>query len=165
MQAKVILLVCVALILSACTKTSEDKVTEAFKEYVKTDFGNPKDFIEITQFVQTDTLSSRYYYDLICGLDSLPWLLSAKQQLTLERLKQRLESDSTFFVQHEIKVRIKNGKGGKEVRKFFVVEKEDGKWSVQDHELMPNELPPLFEKTLSFMAEVTDVLKILNGNY
>ena len=110
MKTKAILLVCAALIMSACEKTSENKVTEAFKEYVKTDFGNPSDFIEITKFDKKDTISNEWVMGYLNKLDSLDWVLNEKQKKQLTWLKHKNSENSTFIVQHKIKVRVKSGK-------------------------------------------------------
>lgn len=165
MKAKVILLVVIAaLIMSACAKTSEDKVTEAFKEYVKTDFGNPSDFIEITKFDKKDTISNEWVMGYLNKLDSLDWALSEKQKKQLAWLKYKNSENNTFIVQHKIKVRVKSGRESQEVRDFYVIEK-NGEYSVQDHELRGDEMPDEIVDALNLLKGVTEVLKIINGSY
>jgi len=164
MKAKAILLVIAALIVSACAKTSEDKVTEAFKEYVKTDFGNPSDFIEITKFDKKDTISNEWVMGYLNKLDSLEWALSEKQKKQLAWLKHKNSENNTFIVQHKIKVRVKSGEESQEVRDFYVIEK-NGEYSVQDHELRGDEMPDEIVDALNLLKGVTEVLKIINGSY
>lgn len=161
MKAKAILLVIAALIMSACTKTSEDKVTEAFKEYVKTDFGNPEYFIEITQIGTKDTISSENMKDYLSNLDSISWVLSKRQLAEAERLKRKLDEDSIFFVQHEVKARIMTGKDSKEVRSYYVIEM-NGKFTVQDHAMTTDEAPKVFYDVLKLVNDVTIRLKRIN---
>lgn len=164
MKTKAILLVIAALIMSACAKTSEDKVTEAFKEYVKTDFGNPSDFIEITKFDKKDTISNEWVMGYLNKLDSLDWALSEKQKKQLAWLKHKNSENNTFIVQHKIKVRVKSGKDSQEVRDYYVIEKNGG-YSVQDHELRGDEMPDEIVDALNLLKGVTEVLKIINGSY
>lgn len=164
MKTKAILLVIAALIMSACAKTSEDKVTEAFKEYVKTDFGNPSDFIEITKFDKKDTISNEWVMGYLNKLDSLDWALSEKQKKQLAWLKHKNSENNTFIVQHKIKVRVKSGKESQEVRDYYVIEK-NGEYSVQDHELRGDEMPDEIVDALNLLKGVTEVLKIINGSY
>lgn len=164
MKTKAILLVIAALIMSACTKTSEDKVTEAFKEYVKTDFGNPSDFIEITKFDKKDTISNEWVMGYLNKLDSLEWALNDSQKKQLAWLKYKNSENNTFIVQHKIKVRVKSGKDSQEVRDFYVIEK-NGEYSVQDHELRGDEMPDEIVDALNLLKGVTEFLKIINGSY
>ena len=164
MKTKAILLVIAALIMSACEKTSENKVTEAFKEYVKTDFGNPSDFIEITKFDKKDTISNEWVMGYLNKLDSLEWALNDNQKKQLAWLKHKNSENNTFIVQHKIKVRVKSGKESQEVRDFYVIEK-NGEYSVQDHELRGDEMPDEIVDALNLLKGVTEVLKIINGSY
>lgn len=164
MKTKTILLVIAALIMSACAKTSEDKVTEAFKEYVKTDFGNPSDFIEITKFDKKDTISNEWVMGYLNKLDSLDWALSEKQKKQLAWLKHKNSENNTFIVQHKIKVRVKSGEDSQEVRDYYVIEK-NGEYSVQDHELRGDEMPDEIVDALNLLKGVTEFLKIINGSY
>lgn len=164
MKTKAILLVIAALIMSACAKTSEDKVTEAFKEYVKTDFGNPSDFIEITKFDKKDTISNEWVMGYLNKLDSLEWALSEKQKKQLAWLKHKNSENNTFIVQHKIKVRVKSGKDSQKVVDYYVIEK-NGEYSVQDHELRGDEMPDEIVDALNLLKGVTEVLKIINGSY
>lgn len=47
-----------AIIISCKNQSSEDKIKVAFKEYVKTDFGDPANFLEITNILVVDTFST-----------------------------------------------------------------------------------------------------------
>lgn len=165
MKAKVFLLVVIAaLIMSACAKTSENKVTEAFMEYVKTDFDNPSDFIEITKFDKKDTISNEWVMGYLNKLDSLDWALSEKQKKQLAWLKHKNSENNTFIVQHKIKVRVKSGKDGYDVVNYYVIEK-NGEYSVQDHELRDGEMPDEIVDAIMLLKEVTATLKIINGSY
>lgn len=165
MKTKAFLLVMIAaLIMSACAKTSEDRVTEAFKEYVKTDFGNPSDFIEITKFDKKDTISNEWVMGYLNKLDSLEWALNDNQKKQLAWLKHKNSENNTFIVQHKIKVRVKSGKDSQEVRDFYVIEK-NGEYSVQDHELQEDEMPDEIVDAILLLNDVTKVLKIINGSY
>ena len=165
MKTKAFLLVVIAaLIMSACEQKSEDKVTEVFKEYVKTDFGNPSDFIEITKFDKKDTISNEWVMDYLVKLDSLDWALNENQKKQLAWLKHKNSENNTFIVQHKIKVRVKSGKESQEVVDYYVIEK-NGEYSVQDHELQEDEMPDEIVDAILLLNDVTKVLKIINGSY
>lgn len=161
MKTKVFLLAFAALIIVGCAKTNDDKVTEAFKEYVKTDFGNPEYFIEITQIGTKDTLSSENMKDYLSNLDTISWALSKRQLAEAELLKRKLDEDSIFFVQHEVKARIMTGKDRKEVRSYYVIEM-NGQFTVQDHAMTNDEAPKVFYDVLKLVNDVTIRLKRIN---
>lgn len=161
MKTKVFLLALAALIIVGCAKTNEDKVTEAFKEYVKTDFGNPEYFIEITQIGTKDTISSENMKEYLSNLDTISWALSKRQLAEAELLKRKLDEDSIFFVQHEVKARIMTGKDSKEVRSYYVIEM-NGKFTVQDHAMTNDEAPKVFYDVLKLVNDVTIRLKRIN---
>ena len=155
MRTKAFLLVVIAaLIMSACTKTSEDKVTEAFKEYVKTDFGNPSDFIKITRIEKQDTLDMKSIRKNIIILDSAEFVMSPAQKIELRLIKEKANEDSIFIVQHELKVRVKSEDGEQEVKSYFVIENK-GEYTVQDHPLRKDEAPKIFGDILDLLNEVT----------
>ena len=166
MKTKAILLVFAAMTIAmaACNGSSDDKVVKAFKEYVKTDFGNPSDFIEITKFDKKDTISNGWVMGYLNKLDSLEWALNDNQKKQLAWLKHKNSENNTFIVQHKIKVRVKSGKESQEVRDFYVIEK-NGEYSVQDHELRGDEMPDEIVDALNLMREVAEVLKIINESY
>ncbi len=152
MKAKVILFVITAMIMAACSKTSEDKVTEVFKEYVKTDFGNPDDFIEITKIEKPDTIDVDRALSLTTGIDSILWVFPEKEQKNYEYRKQQLIEDNPCVVIYKLNVRIAVG-DDKVMRNYWVVE-QDGEMKVQDEEPTIDQMPysfAEFSKTLSEM--------------
>lgn len=164
MKAKAFLLVIAALIMSACELQKENRVKRVFREYVRTDFNNPSDFIEITKFDKKDTISNEWVMGYLNKLDSLDWALSEKQKKQLAWLKHKNSENNTFIVQHKIKVRVKSGKESQEVRDYYVIEK-NGEYSVQDHELRDGEMPDEIVDAIMLLKEVTATLKIINGSY
>lgn len=163
MRTKTILLVFAAMTIAmaACNGSSDDKVVKAFKEYVKTDFGNPEYFIEITQIGTKDTISSENMKEYLSNLDTISWALSKRQLAEAELLKRKLDEDSIFFVQHEVKARIMTGKDSKEVRSYYVIEM-NGKFTVQDHAMTNDEAPEIFYDVLKLVNDVTIRLKRIN---
>ena len=184
MRTKLFLIACAAIIICATSckeEKSKGRIEDAFMEYVKTDFGNPSDFIEITKFDKKDTISNEWVMgylnkldsltisnEWVMGylnkLDSLEWALSEKQKKQLAWLKHKNSENNTFIVQHKIKVRVKSGKDNREVIDYYVIEK-NGEYTVQDHELRGDEMPDEIVDALNLLKGVTEVLKIINGSY
>ena len=167
MRTKLFLIACAAIVICATSckeEKSKGRIEDAFMEYVKTDFGNPSDFIEITKFDKKDTISNEWVMGYLNKLDSLEWALSEKQKKQLAWLKHKNSENNTFIVQHKIKVRVKSGKDNREVIDYYVIEK-NGEYTVQDHELRGDEMPDEIVDALNLLKGVTEVLKIINGSY
>ena len=167
MRTKLFLIACAAIVIcttSCKEEKSKGRIEDAFMEYVKTDFGNTSDFIEITKFDKKDTISNEWVMGYLNKLDSLEWALSEKQKKQLAWLKHKNSENNTFIVQHKIKVRVKSGKDNREVIDYYVIEK-NGEYTVQDHELRGDEMPDEIVDALNLLKGVTEVLKIINGSY
>ena len=52
---KVLIILALAMTIVSCQPNDNKEIRKAFKEYVRTDFDNPKDFIEITKIEIEDT--------------------------------------------------------------------------------------------------------------
>lgn len=162
MKAKLILLVIAALIMSACAKTSEDKVTEAFMEYVRTDFDNPNNFIEITKIEKPDTFDVKKAMSYSEAIDSVLWVFPKSIRKKYEYRKQQLIEESPCVIIHKLNVRVKFGKG-KVVNKYWVVE-QDGEMKVQSREPKLEEMPHSFSEYSKIVAEMYTVfLKAVGG--
>ena len=111
-----------ALIMSACDRTKEDKVTEAFKEYVKTDFSDPDDFIEITKIDNTDTLNVERALELSTTLDSIKHLFPDNIREKYEYRRKKLIEDDPCVIVHPIKVRTRGEGESKVIREYWVIE-------------------------------------------
>lgn len=167
MRTKIMAFVLTILLVSSCSKekVQEDKVIDTFIEYVKTDFGNPKDFVEITKIEDRDTFSSQNTLARLSQMDSLEWAMTPKQQKQFVILKHVLGSDSIFIVQHHLKVRVRaEEKGEMEVKDYYVIER-NGEYTVQEHALKTEEVPPAFTDALMLIGSVTETLKIIFGEY
>lgn len=154
MKTKAILLVIAALIMSACELPKENKVERVFREYVRTDFNNPSDFIKITRIEKQDTLDMKSIRKNIIILDSAEFVMSPAQKIELRLIKEKANEDSIFIVQHELKVRVKSEDGEQEVKSYFVIENK-GEYTVQDHPLRKDEAPKIFGDILDLLNEVT----------
>lgn len=155
MKAKVILLAIVSLAVLACSKTSEDKVAEAFMEYVKTDFDNPSDFIEIAKIEKPDTFDVKKAMSYSEAIDSVLWVFPESMRTKYEYRKQQLIEESPCVVIHKLNVRVKFGKG-KVVNKYWVVE-QDGEMKVQSREPKLEEMPHSFSEYSKIVAEMYTV--------
>lgn len=153
MKTKVFLLAFAALMMTGCAKTGKDKVTDAFKEYVETDFNDPNDFIEITEFMETDTFNNKVYRNSIELIRAFDGLLTEKQRRRLDVVSRMLDKDSIFIVEHPIKVRMWGTSGKKTVREFVVIE-NNGAYHVQDHRLHYDEVPYVGREVYDIMGEV-----------
>lgn len=154
MKTKVILLAFTAFILASCELPKENKVERVFREYVRTDFNNPSDFIEITRIEKQDTLDMKSIRKNIIILDSAEFVMSPAQKIELRLIKEKANEDSIFIVQHELKVRVKSEDGEQEVKSYFVIENK-GEYTVQDHPLRKDEAPKIFGDILDLLNEVT----------
>lgn len=154
MKTKTILFVIAALIMSACTKTSEDRVTEAFKEYVKTDFGNPSDFIEITKIDNADTINVELALELSTTVDSIKHLFPEDIQHRYEYRREKLIEDNPCVIVHPIKVRMwECGHEDKVIREYWVIEC-NGQTIVQDHALKIDEMPDTYMNFIDVVEEM-----------
>lgn len=142
------------------SKQDDNPVTKTFLEYVKTDFDNPRDFIEITESDKKDTLKAAHIYHTLCAADSIAWILSDQQIQTLHYLQHEFEGDSTIIVQHELKVRMRGEDGEKYIKKFYVTE-ENGEFHVGDENAWINEMPPKYIEAIQFMEETTPTIDLL----
>lgn len=161
MKAKMILLACAVLLVSACEETNEYRLSSVFKEYVKTDFDDPNDFIGITKIESKDTISTREMLNTLCIMDSIQWIMTEKQKSELAYLKHRLSDDSTVVVQHRVKARIKGENGDTYVKDFFIIEK-NGNLEVRKNELQVEDLPSEYTEALNFLAKLTYMIQRVN---
>ncbi len=72
---KIVLVLFVVLIFSSCKKSNEDIIKSEFKEYVKQNFDNPKDFKEIVSIEITDTITTKQTF-----LDAYNTILNRQKQ-------------------------------------------------------------------------------------
>lgn len=159
------LLAFAAVMLTACakTKTAEEKVAEAFKEYVKTDFNDPDDFIEITRQDEKDTISTWGLKKQIGELD-LYTLRTMLPNATWDEFKNIYDAldDSISIVQHKIKVRVKSGDGSTKVMDYYVIE-QNGEYSVQDHAITQDEMPEAIDEALEWLKKAMRDLSRLSN--
>lgn len=147
---KTIFMACAMAMLAACSnnsnssveKNDNEKIEEVFMDYVKTDFGNPKDFVEITQFGEKDTINNAFIQEnMVNTLDSLEWIMTTEQKAEFNLVKSNLAHDTIFVVLHPLKVRAKSGNGDVEVKQYYVIETKDGKFKVKEDKLDEEDMP------------------------
>lgn len=164
---QIYLLAFAAVMLTACaktkTKTAEEKVTEAFKEYVKTDFDDPDDFIEITRHAEKDTISTWKLKKQIHNLDlyTLRTMLPNDTWGEFMKIDDALD-DSISIVQHKIKVRVKSGDGSTKVMDYYVIE-QNGEYNVQDHAMTQDEMPEAIDEALEWLKKAMRDLNSLSN--
>lgn len=145
------------LLFSSCvenTKTKDDVIKEAFKTYVKTDFDDPDDFIEVTKIYAIDTLNAMDFKELIAGMVKIQDILTPREIINLADFAEKLDKDTTCIITHVLNVRIKHN-GNKSLVNYYVIE-NGNELKVQDHKLKKEELPELYREFLKFTEKVVD---------
>lgn len=139
--------------LASCKeKTKEDVIKDTFKEYVKTDFDDPNDFIEVTKVEVVDTLNAEDAKDIIVSLTRIQSVLTPQEIITLADYAEKFDKDKTCIVNYILNVRIERD-GNKAVVNYYVI--DDGKkMKVQDHELRKDEVPELYIDFFKFAEGV-----------
>lgn len=136
------------------TKTKDDVIKEAFETYVKTDFDDPDDFIEVTKIYAIDTLNAIDLKELIEGMVKIQDILTPREIINLADFAEKLDKDTTCIITHVLNVRIKQN-GNKSLVNYYVVE-NGNELKVQDHKLNKEELPELYREFLKFTEKVVD---------
>lgn len=141
--------------LASCKeRTKEDIIKDTFKEYVKTDFDDPSDFIEVTKVEVVDTLNANDAKSLIVSLTGIQDILTPKEIITLADYAEKFDKDTTNIISYRVKARVKRS-GGKEVANYYVI--DNGKeMKVQDHELGKDEVPELYINFFKFAEKVVN---------
>ena len=135
-------------------RTKEDVIKDTFKEYVKTDFDDPNDFIEVTKVEVIDTLNANDAKSLIVSLTGIQDILTPKEIITLADYAEKFDKDTINIISYRVKARVKRF-GGKEVANYYVI--DNGKeMKVQDHELGKDEVPELYINFFKFAEKVVD---------
>lgn len=153
----IIALMAMAVSFTACQQTKEDKIRTAFKEYVKTDFDDPRDFMEVTKVEVVDTLNSMDAKEIIVSLAGIQEILTPKEIIDLADYAEMFDKDKTSIITYRVKVRIERD-GNKAVVNYYVI--DDGKeMKVQDHELRKDEVPELYLDFFKFAERVVSSRK------
>ena len=154
MKTKAILLVIAALIMSACELPKENKVERIFREYVRTDFDNPSDFIEITKIGEPDTLGFKRIRILADFVEEYKYMLSEDEMKDAENAYNTLYSDTTYnLITYPIKVRQRT-KEGLVVRDYWVIDDNGNKIWAQGHELRNEEAPEFMRVILEYSKKI-----------
>ena len=127
------------------------------KEYVKTDFDDPRDFMEVTKVEVVDTLNSMDAKEIIVSLAGIQEILTPKEIIDLADYAEMFDKDKTSIITYRVKVRIERD-GNKAVVNYYVI--DDGKeMKVQDHELRKDEVPELYLDFFKFAERVVSSRK------
>lgn len=154
MRTKSFLFAVAAMIISGCNNT-ENRVEKTFMEYVRTDFGDPDDFVEITKIGGPDTIVDynklKYFSDFVQTFDHK---LKHSTRMDANKARQTLLSDTTYrILSYPIKVR-QRVKDELVVREYWVID-ENGKMWAQDHVHMMDELPEFVQAIYDASVEIT----------
>lgn len=155
MKTKVILLAFTAFILASCELPKENKVERVFREYVRTDFDNPSDFIEIAKIEKPDTFDVKKAMSYSEAIDSVLWVFPESMRKKYEYRKQQLIEESPCVVIHKLNVRVAAG-DTKVMRNYWVIE-QDGEMKVQDKQPELDQMPLSFSEYSKIVAEMYTV--------
>lgn len=135
----------------SCQPNDHKEIRKAFKDYVKSDFDNPKDFVEIASIEPTDTIYNEKYLIPVntviafykeCGLTPPQDLLDYKEQLT---------NDDTFIVIYTLKVRQKYNNRIKLER--YQVSDNNGEYAVYEEAVKVDDAPELYSSVLKYLDQ------------
>ena len=152
MKTKAILLVIAALIMSACELPKENKVERVFREYVRTDFDNPSDFIEIAKIEKPDTFDVNKAMSYSEAIDSVLWVFPETMRKKYEYRKQRLIEENPCVIIHKLNVRVAAG-DTKVMRNYWVIE-QNGEMKAQDEKPELDQMPYSFSEYSKIVAEM-----------
>lgn len=137
------------LLIVSCSQP--DRIDSAFKNYAKINFGNPKDFVEITECIAIDSLYYEDFYEE--NMREVEEILNEEELSEFSRLKQAIQDSDVFIMTYNIKVRVRHGDRTKIV-KYYVYDygdeikiKED-KWTKED-------IPKCYYDYLIFLRRLT----------
>ena len=136
----------------SCQPSDHKEIRKAFKEYVKTDFDNPKNFVEITDISVEDTICKEKYIRMIAGVISLSYFHYNEADVLQSNLDQ-LRSDTTFILIYAVKVRVKTSIGT-EVKKYNITD-DHGKYAIYES-FKVDDLPYIYRESLNNMTEVVE---------
>lgn len=161
MKAKIILLAFTIMTLASCEMPKENKVERTFREYVRTDFGNPSDFISVTKVEKPDTFDVKQALNLVSNIDSIKWIMSDDMISEYEKKKKKLIDENPCVISYKLNVRMKDRSGENIIKNFWVIEK-DGVMTVQDHSLQMDEMPESYTDFLKTSEKyITGFLKLM----
>lgn len=157
MKTKAFLFAVAAMVITSCSSfpTKESMIERTFREYVRTDFGNPDDFVEITKIEEPDTIIEynklKFFSDFVKRFD---YRLKHSTREAANKARQTLLSDTTYrILSYPIKVR-QRVKDELVVRGYWVID-ENGKMWAQDHVHMMDELPEFVQAIYDASVEIT----------
>lgn len=137
-------------------KTKQDYVKDAFEEYVKTDFDDPSDFIEVTDVQAVDTLNKTDALETIQSFSAIAEILTSDQIQKLSDYKSELDTSKVHVITYLVKARIKDGCGGKEIKKYYVL--DNGKdMKVQDHLMTLDEAPEPYGEFFKYAGSILGI--------
>ena len=157
MRTKLFLISCAVIIICATSckeEKSKGRIEDAFMEYVKTDFDDPDNFVEITKIGEPDTLGFDAIREVADFVNKYKYMLSEKEINDAEDAYNTLYSDTTYnLITYPIKVRQK-AKDGLIVRDYWVIDDNGKKIWAQDHELKKGEAPEFMEVILECSKKI-----------
>lgn len=149
--------------------TQEGKIKRTFIEYVKTDFGDPSTFVEVTKIEPNDSMSAKPIIAMLDSMSAFKVVMTSSLLKQYDKYYKELKADTNNIKTYKIKVRVRLGKDKKELgmKDFYYVD-ENGKERIQDHALKVNELPQLYQDAYDYIEAVLDYstsLRMSIGNF
>lgn len=144
---KILIILALAMTIVSCQPNDNKEIRKAFKEYVRTDFDNPKDFIEITKIEIEDTICKEKMIKMAAGIEKGATLLNYKSVAEDARdYINKFNNDDTFIVLYKLKVRIK-GNEESYIKEYYAIDNK-GVIVIQCYALMVNQLPEIYSNFL-----------------
>ena len=155
MKTRITILAIITTCLFGCSQstTTEGRISECFEKYVETDFGNTKDFKEITSINLIDSLDKTKMLSLCQTIDECSSILTPLQIIKASTFRMRFEQDTNVLKTYEIKVRMIENKHSV-VNIFYAID-HNGNINIQDHKLHIDETPELYKDFFEFAKELT----------
>ena len=123
-------------------------------EYVKKDFGNPHDFIKITDIIITDTIKVSSVKNVLLSAKTVAAVmgdteLAAKADILVARVERE-----KGLVSYTVKARIKED-GVRKVKEYkFVENLTNGRIGCGNSERPENEIPAIYVDVAKYVSEV-----------
>ena len=127
-------------------------------EYVKANFDDPDNFLEITKREKPDTFSTEHLLELAEYADmyNSDFPLHIRAKYWNER--EKLVAEQPFFIVHLIKTRVIGDKGAKQIKDFYVVENKDSTLTVFDHYPYLEEVSDTYANFANTVEKMMDVI-------
>lgn len=162
MKKLIITLSLAIFIITGCKSKKyepKDIYEQCFLNYVKTDFGKPSDFIEITKSFY-DTIDMQMAFELLDLYEEIIFILPEHKQDELRDIEKRAR-ESKGVIHIIYKVRMKQGKDEIVVNTFFgTYDFDTQECTFGDNESDFHIMPKVYEDLLNFSKDFLTDTKI-----